>query len=74
MSWKAEIIADPNGEWTGNALRFAAEEEADAYALDLAWRWAAVRKSRVVECEQPITYAWDFAARRAVPLKPGDVA
>jgi len=30
LSWKAEVIADSSGKWCGNALRFAAREEAEA--------------------------------------------
>lgn len=74
MSFKPEVIADSTAKWAGNATRFATEAEAKAYVQDLSSRWLAVRDHRVVECEDPITYAWDFDAGRAIPLKPGDVA
>jgi hypothetical protein len=55
MSYKAEVIADGSGKWVGNMLRFATADEAEAYAKDLAWRWTAVRDTRVVECDDPPT-------------------
>jgi hypothetical protein len=66
-SWKAEVQADRSGTWAGNTLRFATEEQARMYAVDLAWRWTAVREWRVVTADEPVTYAWD--GERAVPLK-----
>jgi hypothetical protein len=66
------VIADESGLWTSNALRFATHDEAQMYALDLGCRWTAVRNARVVESEDPVTYAW--VDGRARPLKPGDVA
>lgn len=53
MSYKVEVIADSSGEWAGNALRFATRESAETYARNLAWRWTAVRDTRVVECDNP---------------------
>jgi hypothetical protein len=58
MSWKPEVIADNSGQWAGNALRFATLDEAEAYARDLAWRWTSVRKWRVTQCDDPVTYTW----------------
>lgn len=55
MSYRPEVIADSSGEWTGNALRFATQGEAAHYVADLAWRWTAVRKTRVVESDDPVT-------------------
>ena len=55
MSWKAEVIADDSGQWAGNALRFATEAEAKAYVADLEQRWTAVRETRVVESNDPVT-------------------
>jgi hypothetical protein len=54
MSWKVEVQADSTGTWAGNALRFAYELEARAYAIDLSRRWTAVRQYRVVETEDPV--------------------
>ncbi len=58
MSWKPEVIADSTGKWCGNALRFATQQEARYNVQDLAGRWFAVRDTRVVECEDPVTHAW----------------
>jgi len=58
MSFKAEVIADNSGEWVGNQLRFATEAEARCYAVDLMWRWTAVRHYRVVVSDDPVNYAW----------------
>lgn len=58
MSWKPEVIADSTGEWCGNALRFATEQEAKDNVFDLAMRWTAVRDTRVVECDDPVNYRW----------------
>lgn len=55
MSFKAEVIADNSGKWCGNALRFATKEEAEIYVDDLMMRWTAVRDTRVVECDDPVT-------------------
>jgi hypothetical protein len=55
MSYKPEVIADNSGTWAGNTLRFATEEEAKTYAYDLALRWTAVRDTRVIESEEPVT-------------------
>jgi hypothetical protein len=57
-SWKPEVIADASGEWIGNALRFATEQEAIAYVIDLAVRWTMVRDTRVVPSDDPITYTF----------------
>jgi len=58
MSWKPEVIADSSGKWTGNALRFETELEARAYVNDLERRWFAVRRTRVVESQDPVNYRW----------------
>ena len=58
MSWKPEVIADSSGKWVGNALRFATEAEAKANVENLADRWTSVRETRVVECDDPVNYAW----------------
>ena len=56
MSFKPEVIADSSGKWSGNALRFATHEEAEANVQDLMMRWFAVRDTRVVECDDPVNY------------------
>jgi hypothetical protein len=63
MSYAAEVIADSTGNWVGNGLRFATKEEAEAYALDLQWRWTAVRDIRVVESEEAVKNTYDMASR-----------
>ena len=59
MSFKPEVIADSSGKWSGNALRFATEEEARIYVDDLMMRWTAVRDTRVVEVDEPVTARLD---------------
>lgn len=54
MSYKPEVIADDSGKWCGNGLRFATEQEAQAYVGDLAMRWTAVREVRVVPSEDDV--------------------
>ena len=58
-SWKPEVIADGSGTWAGNTVRTATREEAENYVLDLACRWTAVRETRVVESDDPVTAAVD---------------
>jgi hypothetical protein len=59
MSFKPEVIADNSGQWSANALRFATEAEAKLWNSDLALRWTAVRDTRVVECDDPVTARMD---------------
>lgn len=47
--YRVEVIADSTGKWCGNGLEFATKEEAEEYALDLAFRWSSVREWRVVD-------------------------
>ena len=56
LSFAPEVIADSSG-WTGNALRFATEKEAEIYVRDLSMRWFAVRETRVVPSTDPVNYA-----------------
>ena len=72
MSFKPEVIADSSGKWSGNALRFATEEEAKIYVDDLMMRWTAVRDTRVVEVEDPVTVWLDLEGSgwRLVLLTP----
>ena len=37
-------------------MRFATKEEAERYVADLAGRWLAVRETRVVESDDPVTH------------------
>ena len=65
-SFAAEVIADSSGTWCGNGLRFATEAEAEGYVRHLASRWTAVRSTRVIESEMPISHRWDFDGARPV--------
>ncbi len=56
MSFKPEVIADHTGKFFGNGLRFATHNEAQVYVADLALRWTAVRDTRVVESDDPVTH------------------
>ena len=58
MSFKPEVIADASGKWSGNALRFATREEAEANVRDLMMRWFAVRETRIVESDDPVNYRY----------------
>lgn len=55
MSWKPEVQTDSTGQWYGNALRFATEEEAANNARDLSYRWLAVHAHRAAPSEDPVT-------------------
>lgn len=55
MSFKPQVIADSSGQWADNALRFATENEAKIWNLDLSRRWFLVSKCRVVEVDEPVT-------------------
>lgn len=66
MSWKPEVIADSSGEWCGNGLRFATEQEARDNVFNLSMRWIAVRETRVVESEEPVNYTYHNGELRAV--------
>jgi hypothetical protein len=58
MSFKPEVIADQSGKWAGNALRFATRAEAEANVFDLMMRWWAVKETRVVEVDDPVTHTY----------------
>jgi hypothetical protein len=58
MSWKAEVVADNTEQFCGNALRFASKLEAEQYVMDLMFRWVLVRKTRTLECEDPVNAEW----------------
>ncbi len=46
--YRAEVIADSSGKWTGNAMRYVTREAAEDAARDLSARWTLVREWRVV--------------------------
>lgn len=64
MSWKVEVVMDDSGEWEGDSLRFASEQEALAYARDLEFRCSAVRDKRIVRSEDPPTHRWSARGTR----------
>lgn len=66
-SWKPEVITEPDGKWSSNALRFATKDEALGYAQDLYARWTLVRQWRAVECDDPVTSTWDIARPASTP-------
>lgn len=66
MSWKPEVFVD--GQWAGNAVRFATKEEAEASGRELLSRWWVPSDSRATESEDPVNYRFDFATDRAVSL------
>lgn len=68
-SFKAEVQADSTGKWSSNMLRFATEEDATAYAIDLYSRWSAVRAYRVVAASEAPTDRWDAEQNRNVPVE-----
>jgi hypothetical protein len=71
MSWKAEVIADSSGEWCGNGLRFATRLEAERYVSDLAWRWTAVRETRVVESAAAVNTGAGYDSQSPMALLKG---
>lgn len=58
MSYAPEVIAGNSEKWSGNGLRFATREEAEANVADLFSRWMLVKETRVVESSDPVNYAW----------------
>jgi hypothetical protein len=57
MSYKPEVKT-PGSGWSGNATRFATQEEAEGYVFDLMMRWTAVEDTRVVESDDPVRCKW----------------
>jgi len=58
MSWKPEIKVHNDPKWYDNAVRFATEAEAIAYAKDLEARWTSAEKIRATETKDPVTGEW----------------
>ncbi len=54
MSYAPEMFVD--GGWSGNALRFATEAEAEAWGRDLLMRWFVPSDSRAVPSTDPVNY------------------
>lgn len=55
MSYRPMVFVQ--GEWAGNGLRFATQEEAHASASALMDRWMLVENFRVDESSDPVNYA-----------------
>lgn len=45
--FKAEVQTDSTGKWYTNGVSFETVQAAAEYAVDLSWRWTAVRAWRV---------------------------
>jgi len=56
-SWKPEVLVD--GQWSGNALRFATKEEAEASGRELLSRWFVPSDSRAAESSDPVNYKFE---------------
>jgi len=68
MSYQIEVKTTHRGVtgWTGNAVRFATLEEADAYGVDLLFRWTTPSDYRVVDSTDPVNYRFDGGILSAV--------
>jgi hypothetical protein len=49
-----EVQADNTGTWAGNNKQFDTFTEAELWGRDLAGRWMAVRKWRVVDAPEEL--------------------
>lgn len=47
--YRVEVIADNSGKWCGNGLTFETIATAKDYAVNLFYRWTAVREWRVID-------------------------
>ena len=56
MSFRPMVLVQ--GEWSGNALRFATREEAEANAADLFYRWLLPTDFGAEESTDPVNYRW----------------
>ena len=54
MLFRSKVGVKTAGDvnWASNGLRFKTKEEAEAYGLDLAMRWTAVRDWEVQESDE----------------------
>jgi hypothetical protein len=69
-SYKPEVSTDASGKFYGNALRFATEAEAKAQVFDLSLRWTAVRDTRVVASDDPVSHRYVDGKVEAVSWRP----
>lgn len=67
-SFKAEFLVD--GRWSTNAVRFATEAEAKAYASDLFMRWTQPTDRRVEPSDDPPNYCYE--QNKLEPIKGVD--
>ena len=51
--WRVEVSIPGERHWAGNALTFVSKSDAEAYGMDLAMRWTAVRDFRTVDESTP---------------------
>lgn len=58
MSWKPEVRVANDNKFYDNAVRFATEAEAIAYAEDLRQRWTSAREIRAAEVSDPVNAKW----------------
>ena len=52
--------------FSGNALRFATKEEAEASAHALTMRWFAVTEARAEESPDPVNYRFDIETGQTI--------
>ena len=69
MSYKSEVKVD--GDWSGNALVFATEEEALEYGKDLFSRWTATSNYRAKASECAVTHQWNDDTRALTNIESG---
>ena len=63
MAFQAEFRAVGESTFHSNALVFATEKEAEAYARDLFSRWMGAEEYRVVETDKKVTYKINLETR-----------
>lgn len=51
MSFKVQVQVVNDAKWYDNGLRFATQEDAEAYGQDLHGRWMQTEKYQTVECD-----------------------
>lgn len=68
MAFQAEFRAVGEKRYYTNALVFATEKEAEAYARDLFSRWTGVDDWHVVPVNKPVTYIFDFEQYNYYPI------
>jgi hypothetical protein len=64
MSYRPMVYVQ--GEWAGNGLRFATEQEARLSAHDLWCRWTLCTDWRADESEDEVNYAWEDGLKEVV--------